>query len=212
MTKTAVIVVSEEGITIVAIPPLSHQPPVFFGDNPTLPSLMQPPLFTIKFPGESKLRPDVEWKMVSPWYYGYSRHLYFDMLSNDISNKPYRFKIELKPDLSTASLHAIYNPGLTPQSAFEGFTLLEGYMICEDNLVSFWLYERNDDEAHCEVYTEPMSACFDNAISHSGPAVKMLLPDIGRESEYVAYPCPASGRFVRHCRDSNNRIAVLDFF
>ena len=134
------------------------------------------------------------------------------MLSNDISNKPYRFKIELKPDLSTASLHAIYNPGLTPQSAFEGFTLLEGYMICEDNLVSFWLYERNDDEAHCEVYTEPMSACFDNAISHSGPAVKMLLPDIGRESEYVAYPCPASGRFVRHCRDSNNRIAVLDFF
>lgn len=108
MTKTAVIVVSEEGITIVAIPPLSHQPPVFFGDNPTLPSLMQPPLFTIKFPGESELRPDVEWKMVSPWYYGYSRHLYFDMLSNDVSNEPHRFKIELKAGMSVHIMNSTH--------------------------------------------------------------------------------------------------------
>ena len=208
MTKAAVIVLSEEGILIVAIPPLSHQPPDFFGDNPTLPTLTPPPLFTIKFPGESELRPDQEWKIVSSWYFGSPDHLYFDMLSNDVSNKPYRFKIELKPDLSTASLHTIYNPGLTPLS-LDVDAYFDGYKICEDTLVSFWLYDDEEEAHHCEIYTESTSACFDNAISHSRPAAKMLLPDIGRDSEYVLYPCPASGRFVR--LDSNNKVAVLDF-
>jgi len=200
VTKTAVIVLSEKGILIVAIPPLSYQPPKFFGDNLTY---MPPPLFTITFPVGIELRPDSVCRMVYSWYFGSSRHLYFDMLSNDVSNKRHRFKIELKPDLSTASLHAVYTPELTPLDVDAFF---DGYMICEDTLVS-WLY---DDKAHhCQVYTDSMSACFDEAISHSGPAM-MLLPDIGRYSEYILYPCPASGRFVRQYR--NNSVAVYDFF
>ena len=211
MTKTAVIVLSEEGILIVAIPPLSHHPPEFFGDNHTLPTLMPPPLFRIKFPGGSELRirRDDEWRMVSPWYFGSSHHLYFDMLSNNVSEKRHRFKIELEPDLSTASLHAIYNPGLT---RVDVATFFQGYMICEDTLVSFWLYDHDHDDEfqNCELYTESTSTFLDNAISHSGPAVKMLLPDIGRDLEYILYPSPASGRFIR--QDENNSVAVLDFF
>ena len=153
--------------------------------------------------------PDSEWKMVSPWYFGSSHHLYFDMSSKDVSNDPHRFKIELKPDLSTASLHAIYNPGLTPCDDHDAF--FEGYMVCEDTLVSFWHYDSDEPQSHhCEVYTESTSACLDNAISHSGPAVKMLLPDIGGGSECILHPCPASGRFVR--QDSNNSVTVFDLF
>jgi hypothetical protein len=135
--------------------------------------------------------------------------LEFDMLSRGFS-KRHRFKIELKPDLSTASLHAIYTPGLTPLNRdIDGF--FEGYTLCEDTLVSFWRYDDdNDGVRHYELYTESTSSRFDNVISHTGPATKMLLPDIGRDSEYVLYPCPASGRFVR--QESNNSVAVLDFF
>ena len=205
MTKTAVIVLSEEEILIVAIPPLSHHPPDFLGDNPTLPTYMPSPLFTIMFGIE--LRPDFECRMVPPWYFGSPHHLYFDMLSNDVSEKRHRYKIELKPDLSTASLHAIYTPELTRRDVDPFF---EGYMICEDTLVSFWLYD--DETHHCEVCTDSTSAFLDNAILHSRP-VMMLLPDIGRGppgSGYMLYPCPASGRFI--LQDRNNSVAVLDFF
>ena len=208
MSKTAVIVISEEGILIVAIPPLSHQPPDFFGDNPILPTLMPPPLFKIKFPGGSiPMFSDWECLMVSSWYLGSPHHLYFDTILNDVPNEPCRFKIELKPDLSTASLHAIYNPEITP---FDVDAFFEGYKICEDTLVSFWHYEDEEGARHCEICTESTSARFDNAISHSGLAVKMLLPNIGCSSDYILQPCPASGRFVH--LDSNNSLAVLDFF
>ena len=191
----------------MAIPPLLHQPPDFSDNTPTMP----PPLFTILFQVGIELRPDLSGcKVVSPWYFSSSRHLYFDMISvsRQIS-KRFRFKIELEPDLSTASLHAI-NTQLT---TLEFDVFFEGYRICEDTLVSFWCYDDDDNVPHREVYTDSMSASFDtgNISSHSGSLTKMLLQDIGCPSRYyVLYPCPASGRFVR--QDTNKSIVVLDFF
>ena len=169
---------------------------------------MPPPLFTLPFPDGINLRPDRSvWKMVCPWYFGFSHHFYFDLLSDDSDvSKRHRFQIKLKPDLSTASLHAINTPEITPLDIEVFF---DGYRICEDALVSFWFYNQ-DGAYHCEVYTESTSARLSN-ISHRGPAAKILfssLPDIGLG--YVLYPCPASGRFVR--LDASNSVAVLDFF
>jgi hypothetical protein len=209
VTKTAVVVLSEDGILIVAIPPLSPQPPDFSDVSQILNQLFDPtyapPLFTIKFPDGIELRQGpYEWKMISSWYIGSSHHFYFDMLSDGVS-KRHRFQIKLKPDLSTASLHAINIPGLAPLDVDAFF---EGYRICEDTLVSCSFYN-NGGAHHCEVHTESTSACFGNFISHSDPATKMLLPNIGR-LRYFLFPCPASGRLVR--LDSNNSVAILDLF
>ena len=197
-TKTAVIVLREEAILIWAIPPLSSQPPDFFDDNPTF---IPPPLFIITFPDEISFRSDlIGWNTISSWYFG---SLYFDMLCQDF--KLHRFQIILEPDLSTASLHLIY--AHTPHGF--GHVSFEDYRICEDTLVSCWIYyDQRHENFPCGVYTGPTSARSSNVISHGGPAAKMLLPDIG--CDFRLYLCPASGRSAR--LDRSNNVAILDFF
>ena len=164
---------------------------------------MPPPLFTIPFPDGIALRSEfIGWNTISSWYSG---SLYFDILCQD--SKLHRFQIMLKPDLSTASLHVVNTSELTPHDF--GYIFFEDYRICEDTLVSCWVYY---DDAHqndpCGIYTGLTSARFSNVISHGGPAAKILLPDIGHD--YCLFSCPASGRFVR--LDSSDVVAVLDFF
>ena len=184
----------------MAIPTLSPQPPNFYDDNL---NHIPPPLVTIRFPHGIKVVPELyQWKMVSPWYFSFSHQLYFDILSSDVS-KRHRFQIKLNPDLSAASLHHINTSELFHQNHTP--TFFQGYRICEDSLVSFWHLDRKD----CGVYMGLMSARSSNfIITHSGPAVQRLLPDIG-QNDYLTL-CPASGRLVQV--DSNNSVAVLDFF
>ena len=163
MTKTAVIVLCEEGISIVAIPPLLPQPPDFLVRNFT----HIPPLFTIPFPDGMALNlARTGWKIISSWYFGSSHPFYFDMLCQDSTCQ--RFQITLKPDLSTFSLHAINASELFPLD--DSISFFESYRICEDTLVSFWCY----DDHYCGLYTGLTSTRSSNVISHSGPAAKML--------------------------------------
>ena len=81
----------------------------------------------------------------------------------------------------------------------------QDYRICEDSLVSSWIYSYLHSENYkCGVYMTPPLA---NGIPHSVPATKMLLPDIGYRS--VLSLCPASGRNVSP--DSSNCVAILDY-
>ena len=202
-TKTAVIVLCEEAVLIWAVPPLLPQPPDF--QNPT----HMPPvalLFTIPFPDISLYPARIRWKSISSWYFSSSHPLYFDMLCED--SKFHRFKIILKPDLSSASLHIINTAELTPHDF--NCVMFEDYSICEDTLVSCWTYSDSDrDQNKCGVYTGLTSPPFANGISHSGPAVKMLLPVIWDDNAF--FLCPASGRFVSLDYETNS-VAVLDFF
>ena len=202
-TKTAVIVLCEEAVLIWAIPPLSPQPPDFFDHNPTH---MPPPLFTIPFPDISLYPTHMRSNTISSWYFGFSHHLYFDMLCE--FSKLHRFQIMLEPNLGTASLHAINTSVLTPHD-FD-YVFFQSYRICDDSLVSCWIqYDGYRDEHQCGVYTGLTSPRFANGISHGGPATKMLLlPDNGHK--YILFSCPVSGRFVR--LDRSNGVAVLDFF
>ena len=138
-------------------------------------------------------------KMVSSWYSDSSHPFYFDMLCHD--SKRHRFQINLKPDLSSASLHHINTSKRFP--LHHGSTFFHGYRICEDTLVS---WHRNAD--YPLLYTGLISDTFSNVISHSGPASRIFLPDIGLKYDLTL--CPASGRLVR--LDASNSVAVLDFF
>jgi hypothetical protein len=207
VTKTAVIVLTEEAVLIWAIPPLSPHPPDFLDHNPTRIS----PLFTIPLPDGIVSRPElIRWKTISSWYFGSPHPLYFDMLCQD--SRLHRFQVMLKPDLSTASLHVINIYELSPHDF--NYVTFEDYRICEDTLVSCWIF---DDDLlrpyhwQCGVYTGLTSARFANIISQGGPAAKMLLPDVGHN--YRPFSCPASGRFVLLVRDSDNTssVVVLDF-
>ena len=120
------------------------------------------------------------------------------MLCRD--RKLYRFKILLKPDLSTASLQVINATELIPYDFKCVF--FQSYRICEDTLVSCLSNDRQR-----RVYTGLTSARFSNIISHGYPAAKML-PDIGHEYNFVS--CPASGKFVLLVE--NNTVVVLDIF
>ena len=204
-TKTAVIIISEGVVLIWAIPPLLPQPPDFCNHNPTH---MPPPLFTIPLPDISLHLERLEWNTICDWYSGSSQPLYFDLLFQD--SKLHRFQIILKSDLSSASLHIINTPELTPHDFY--YVLLEEYSICENTLVSSWVYsDSRQDQYQCGVYmglTTPPSESANGMISHVSPAAKILLPDIGHK--FVLFLCPASGRIVR--MDSSNSVAVLDFF
>ena len=205
-TKTAVIVVYGLEVLIWAIPPLSPQPPDFNERNPT----HIRPLFRIPFPDDIVPHSSfVKWKTISSWYFGSTQPLYFDMSCQDL--KRHRFKIILKPDLSTASLHVVNTPELTPHNF--PFVYMEDYRICEDTLVSCWFVHANrlDTPSRSRfqwgVYTGSMSARFSNITG--GPAFKMLLPIIDIRSKCRYILCPASGRFV--LRDIDD-VAVLDIF
>jgi hypothetical protein len=205
-TNKAVIILCDEAVLIWAIPPLSPQPPDFFDHNPTH---MPPPLFTIPFPHISSSHDSarIRWNMISTWYFGSSQPLYFDMLCQD--SKLHRFQIMLEPNLSTASLHVINTSEHTPLDFV--YTFIPDYRICEDTLVSCWIYEdrlRNPGQYQCLVYTGLTFARSANVISDGRPAAKLLLPDIGRR--YLPFSCPASGRFV--LRDSTNSVTVVDLF
>ena len=194
-TKTAVIVLIKEAVSIWAIPPLVLPlPPDFFDHNPP----HVPPLFTIPFPDIS-LRPvRFYWNTISSWYFGSSQPLYFDMLCQD--SKLHRFQVLLQPDLSAASLHVM---NISEQTAHDfKYVSFEDYRICEDTLVSCWTL---DSKPGCGVY---MSLPFANGISHGGPAAKRLLSGIG---DCVPYLCPASGRIVRLDKE-RSRADLYDFF
>ena len=208
-TKTAVIVIRGHEILIWAIPPLSSQPPDFsFDEYPTGThgDMMLPPFITIPIPYDVALHPEnSEWDTISPWYFGTSLPLYFDMLPRDDSRiHRVKFMLNLKPDLSTASLHLI-NTSET-MNDFDDDETFENYRICEDTVVSGWSYLN-----YCQtgLYMQSTSARFVNVISHSGLTANIMSsPDI--ERDYLLYLCPASGRFV--LLDRSNTISVLDFF
>jgi hypothetical protein len=199
-TTTAVIIVGKEAVLIYAIPPQSPQPPEIYDHSLT------PLLITVPFPdGTAPVRRI--WNTISSWYFSSSQSLYFDTVCEEFNL--HKFQIIVEPDRSTASIHLINTSDLTK----EDYICLspEGYRICEDTLVSCWVY--NDycqSEFKCGVYaglTSPDSA---HGISHGGPSGKMLLPDMGRR--YLLNGCPASGRFIRLDGSNLNSIAVLDFF
>ena len=182
----------------MAIPPLLPRPPDFFDFNS---ARIPPLLFTITYPDRLAPHPaGVKRKMVSSWYSDSSNPFYFDMLCQD--SKRHRFQINLKPDLSSASLHDI-NSKSESFPLHHGSTFFQGYRICHDTLVS---WHRNAD--YPLLYTGLISDTFSNLISQSGPASEIFLPDIGLK--YNLTLCPASGRLVR--LDASNSVAVLDFF
>ena len=178
----------------MAIPPLSpHADSSFSSYNPTH---LPPPLFTVRFPDGIVPRL-IGFNKFSSWYCGSSGPLYFDMICQD--SKLHTCQIMLQPDLSSVSLHVINTYPLVSH-----WGILQKYRICEDTLVSSWIYEDRRfrrKRYQCGVYTSPHS-------TNGGPPVKMLLPDIG--CEYVIFLCPTSGRIVR--LDSSDNVAVLDFF
>jgi hypothetical protein len=204
VTNTVVIILCDEAVLIWAIPPLSPQLPDFSDRNPTH---MPPPLFRIPFPDISHHPARMEWNTISPWYFGSSQPLYFDMLCRD--SKLHRFQIMLSPDLSTASLHVINTSEHTSLDFDDIF--FENYRICEDTLVSCWIYaEQHQGQYQPEngVYTGLTSTRFSNVTTGGRSAVKVLLPDTGHFL-YRLYTCPASGRFV--IKDTN-RVAIVDLF
>ena len=206
-TKTAVIIPCDEVVHIFAIPPLSPQPPDFHDRNPT----HIPPHFTIPFPDGFVLHSVYRrFETISSWYFGSSQPLYFDMTWKD--SKPHRFKIMLKPDLSTASLHVVNTGELTPLD-FPFSSFWGGYKICEDTLVICWNAEGchfnpPSRKTQCGVYTGSTSTRFTNVNSNGGSALNMLLPDIG-DWWLGCEVCPASGRFVLQDIDG---LIVLDVF
>ena len=216
VTMTAVIILNEEQIFIWAIPPLSPQPPDFFDHHPTY----IPPLFIISLPDDIEITPDFfRWTMLDSWYFGSSQPLYCDLL--DGGSTMHRFRIMIEPDFSTASLHLINAPEISPHDFT--YVYFQEYMVCEDTLVSCFMYSnRNYDSESSQgssqynqigLYTGlTTNSCFANGIiSRGGPAANMLLPDIG--SEYRLFPCPASGRFVRVDNFGEpDSVAILDFF
>ena len=201
-TKTAVIVLIKEAVSIWAIPPLVLPlPPDFFDHNPP----HVPPLFTIPFPDIS-LRPvRFYWNTISSWYFGSSQPLYFDMLCQD--SKLHRFQVLLQPDLSAASLHVM---NISEQTHDFKYVSFEDYRICEDTLVSCWFHNDDDsDQYQCGVYTGLTRTRF-VVTSRDGRrhAATMLIPGIAHE--YHLFSCPVSGRFV--LLNSSNSVVVLDFF
>ena len=204
-TKTAVIVLHEKEILIWAIPPLSPQPPDFFDHHP----IHIPPLFIIPILVDIEIDTDfIEWNTISYWYFGSSQPLYCDLLVQD--STIHRFQIVIEPDLSTASLHFINTPEITPH----GNVHLPAYMICEDTLVSYFMVSNYNldtlqHQYQTSLYIGSTTATGNGIISHGG-AANMLLPDIGHG--FDLFLCPASGRFVRVEYDDSVGIAVLDFF
>ena len=194
-TTTAVIVLYEEAVLIWEIPPLSpHADSKFFARYPTGTHL-PPPLFKITFPDDIVPR-FIGLSRFSSWYCCSLGPLYFDMSSRDM--KLHTFQIILKPDLSSVSLH------VNTYRHDSHWISLRKYRICEDTLVSSWIYEHEDRQLNryqCGIYTSPQS-------TNGGPPVTMVLPDIGRK--YAVFLCPTSGRCVR--LNSSDMVAVLDFF
>ena len=142
----------------------------------------------------------IRWKTICSWYFGSSESppLYFDMLSlRDL--KLHRFKIILKPDLSTASLHVINFTEFNRRIEFD----FGDYRICEDTLVTGWTDNDRDpsrsrDFHSCSVYTGSTSAGHGYASNGGSGIVNMLLPQavlLPGSCTLISF-CPASGRFV----------------
>ncbi|KAF8804221.1 hypothetical protein BYT27DRAFT_7194654 [Phlegmacium glaucopus] len=200
-TKTAIVILHEEGIFIWAIPPLS-QPTDFDRDN--IPRLQ--PLIRLKFPDGLARHPEPPmWRRMSSWYFGSSQPLYFDMV-HPRHLELQRFKIIIEPDLSDATLHFINTLQLTPRDS-ERLATPSTSNICEDTMVSFW-----DTSDHCGIYTGSILSHPTNSVSHRDPyVVSMLLPMDGRGHSHSL--CPASGRFVYldYSDGDIERIVVVDF-
>ncbi|KAF8804232.1 hypothetical protein BYT27DRAFT_7170356 [Phlegmacium glaucopus] len=199
-TKTAIVILHEDGIFIWAIPPLSQPADL---DCCNLPRL--PPLIALQYPDGLPRHPEPCWRTMSSWYFGSSQPLYFDMV-HEGHLELQRFKIIIKPDLSDATLHFINTLQLTPRDS-ERLATPYTSNICEDILVSFW-----DTPDHCGIYTGSILPHPTNTISHRDPSVvSMLLPVDGCGHSHSL--CPASGRFVYLDYDDGviERIVVVDF-
>ena len=136
-TKTALIVFCKEEILIWAIPPLSPRP----SDLPN----HTPPLFKIPFLVGIVCQTQIcEWMLPSSWYFECWESIYLGMLFSD--SKIQRFKIDIKPDLSDASLHFINKLEIVSNDfmemgswqPYDSEVFHERYMVCDDALVYFW--------------------------------------------------------------------------
>ncbi|KAF8801190.1 hypothetical protein BYT27DRAFT_7342089 [Phlegmacium glaucopus] len=199
ITKTAIVVLHEEGIWIWAIPPLA-QPANF--DHENLARL--PPLIRLKFPDGLALHPEPPtWITMSSWYFGSSQPLYFDMVHAG-HLRLQRFKLIIKPDLSDATLHFINTLQLNAHDS-EDMGTPSTSNICDDILVCFW-----DTFNQYGVYTGSIISHPTNTISHRDPSVlSMLLPLDGCGHSHSL--CPASGRLVHLDWGDIDRIVVFDF-
>ncbi|KAF8805098.1 hypothetical protein BYT27DRAFT_7193348 [Phlegmacium glaucopus] len=192
-TKTAIVILHQEGILIWAIPPLS-QPANFDFDN----LARLPPLIRLKFPDDLALQLPT-WRTLSSWYFGSSQPLYFDMVHAG-HLRLQRFKLIIKPDLSDATIHLINILQLTARDS-EGAATPSTSNICEDILVSFW-----DTFDQCGIYTGSILSHPTNTIPF---VVSMVLPVDGCGHSHSL--CPASGRFVHLDWGDIDRIVVFDF-
>ena len=119
---------------------------------------------------------------VSSWYFGSSESVYFDIFHKN--SKIQRFKINIKPDLSDASLHVINMSELIQndlmESSLAAYRVRKGYRVCEDALVYFWNNRLKPQT--WRAYTGLTSAPFTNIVT--------------RWNGHVDSLCPTSGRFV----------------
>jgi hypothetical protein len=155
-----------------------------------------PPLFNIPFPDGIVRHEIFEWNRASSWYSGSWESVYFDIIYTDSIIQ--RFKIIIKPDLSDVSLHVInmsefVSDGLLkyPESE-DDHNVCDGYRLCEDALVYFWINGRT-----WGAYAGLTSAPCTNVVTRLNGHINSL--------------CPTSGRFVYHTDDSDG-IAVVDLF
>jgi hypothetical protein len=134
---------------------------------------------------------------VSSWYFNSWESAFFDILYTD--SKIQRFKINIKPDLSDASLHAANMPETIPDYLLKSFDLYkvsDGYMVCEDSLVYFWINHFKTWGA----FTGLTSAPFTNVVMQWNGHAHSL--------------CPTSGRIVYYTDDGDGSrvIVVADLF
>ena len=116
------------------------------------------------------------------------------MLCRD--RKLHRFKILLKPDLSTASLQVISASELTPYDLKRVF--FQSYRICEDTLVSCIT------NPQCQVHTgltsnSLMAILQPRCVTYYWGWIRLFVS------------CPASGKFVL-LHEDNTTVVVLDIF
>ena len=199
---------------IPSLSPPSDLPDRFLDNNPA-------PLFKIPFPAGIVHHHHQIFKIltVSSWYFGSWESLYFDIISQKKS-EPQRYKINIKPDLSDASLHVIkmYNPFSDDSTAplLVGLRDCDGYRICDGALVYFG---NNDD-----YYLNFLDSCA-GLTRTSAPSSKFFFTDMINCWNHKAYSdifsiksiCPASGRFVHYrtyvsSRGNYDKIIIVDLF
>jgi hypothetical protein len=165
-----------------------------------------PPLFDISF---SVGFPSVERRMMPSWYFGSSSSIFFDLLRHDSTVD--RFKIMLKPDLTSAYVQFIDSVNsIRDDSKFD--TTADEYRLCEDLLFSCRIYDNYPLDGwsrYRNLHDNEHNRCF--AISNGGPAGQVILPYILHRT-YSLSSCPASGRFIVRLVSDDEKLLALDFY